>query len=51
MGDSRRTVCVIRMYLNGTWQTRILEVIASPGTRLGWERLGCPAARMEWISG
>jgi len=33
------------MYLNGTWQTRILVVIASPGTRLGWERhglSGCP---------
>jgi transposase len=28
------------MYLNGTWQTRILEVIASPGTRLGQERHG-----------
>jgi transposase len=28
------------MYLNGTWQTRILEAIASPGTRLRCERLG-----------
>jgi len=28
------------MYLNGTWQTRILGEIASPGTRLGCERLG-----------
>jgi transposase len=34
------TICVIRMYLNGTWQTRILGEIASPGTRLGCERLG-----------
>jgi hypothetical protein len=43
------TVCVIRMYLFGTstslrygmiWQTHILGVIASSGTRLGSERPG-----------
>jgi hypothetical protein len=45
------TVCVIRMCLFGTWQMRILEVIPSPGTHLGQERLGCPAAAMGTISG
>jgi hypothetical protein len=40
------TVCVIRMYLLGTWQTRILKVTRSPGTRLGCGRLGSPAAAM-----
>jgi hypothetical protein len=34
------------MSLFGTWQTRILGVISSPGTRLGCERLGSPAAAM-----
>jgi len=28
------------MYLNGAWQTRILEAIAWPGTCLGCERHG-----------
>jgi len=44
------TVCVIRMSWFGTWHPRILEVILSPGTLMGCERLGCLAASMGTIS-
>ena len=44
------TVCVISMCLFGTWHRRILGEISSPGTRKGWERLGCPLAGMGTIS-
>src|SRR6266545_1484873 len=38
------------MYLFGTWHRRILEVMQSPGTRMGCERWGCPPAGMGSIS-
>jgi hypothetical protein len=46
IGAVEIVACVIRMYLLGTWQTRILKVTRSPGTRLGCGRLGSPAAAM-----
>jgi hypothetical protein len=44
------TAGVIRMSLFGARQMRILEVISSPGTHLGQERLGRPAAAMRPVS-
>lgn len=40
------TVCVIRMSLIGTWQTRILRMIESRERVWGESVLGCPAAGM-----
>jgi len=44
------TARVIRMYLFGARHSCTLGVIASPGTRMGCERLGCPPAGMGTIS-